>query len=87
MEKFNFGVPADVFVGSGSRSRPGAASYLRFSTGAEAIRHVIEVLAPDRQQRAVIETDDVRLDAAEIRAMYEKAEFPLPRSGKGVAAR
>lgn len=53
--------------------------YRRFETGAEAIRHVIESVEPASLPGAVIETDESRLEAADIRAIYESTDFPLAR--------
>lgn len=53
--------------------------YRRFETGAEAMRHVMEAVKPASLPGAVIETDEARLDAAEIRTIYESIDFPLAR--------
>ena len=79
MEIFNLEAPADVFVGASRKNALYPMVYRRFQTGAEAIRHVIEVVEPASLPGAVVETDEVRLDAAEITAIYERADFPLAR--------
>ena len=41
-------------------------TYRRFFTGAEAIRHVMEVLHPDMRRGTIVETDVARFGSAEI---------------------
>lgn len=79
MEHFDLEAPADVFVGAGRRSARHPVVYRRFENGAEAIRHVIEVVEAESLYDAVIETDETRLEAADIRAIYESTDFPLAR--------
>lgn len=79
MEHFDFRAPADVFVGTGRKTGRCPMVYRRFENGAEAIRHVIEAVEPASLPGAVVETDEARLDAAEIRAIYQSADFPLER--------
>ena len=79
MEHFDLEAPADVFVGTGRRNGRQPMVYRRFKTGAEAIRHVIESVEPASLPGAVIETDETRLEAADIRVIYESTDFPLAR--------
>ena len=79
MEQFDFGAPADLFVGASRPNGRRPMMYRRFETGAEAIRHVIESVEPESLPGAVIETDDTRLETADIRAIYESTDFPLTR--------
>jgi hypothetical protein len=79
MEHFDLEAPADVFVGAGRKNAREPIAYRRFKTGAEAIRHVIESVEPASLPGAVIETDETRLEAADIRAIYESTDFPLAR--------
>ena len=79
MEQFDLEAPADVFVGAGRRNGLHPMVYRRFETGAEAIRHIIEVVGADSLHGAVIETDEARLEAADIRAIYESTDFHLAR--------
>lgn len=79
MEVFDFNAPAEVFArtAGGGKRRP--LSYWRFLTGAEAIKHVMEVLAAERLEGTIVETDKARLGSDEIRALYNSPEYPLPR--------
>ena len=79
MENFDFNAPADVFVGGGRINRRKAMSYRRFQTGAEAIRFAIELQAADKLVATVVEIDETRFAAEEIRTLYDSAEYPLPR--------
>ena len=56
-------------------------TYRRFFNGAEAIRHVVEVLHADTRRGTLVETDAARFGLAEIRILYERADYPLPRRG------
>lgn len=79
MAHFNLRSPADVFIGIGRRKGRYPMVYRRFDTGAEAIRHVIEAVEPASLHGAVVETDEARLELAEIRAIYDDTDFPLAR--------
>lgn len=79
MENFNFSAPADVFVAGRRLGRHSPVSYRRFSTGAEAVRYAIELLGPDKLAGTVVEADGGRFAANEIRQLYERADYPLPR--------
>jgi hypothetical protein len=54
-------------------------TYRRFFTGAEAIRHVTEVLHADMRRGTIVETDLARFGPAEIRILYQRADYPLSR--------
>jgi hypothetical protein len=79
MEYFHYDAPAEVFVGRGRHGQRNKMSYQRFSTGAEAIRHVIEVQHADMLAGTVVEVDEVRFGADDIRDLYESLDYPLPR--------
>ena len=79
MEHFNFNRPADVFVGGGRLGKRSRMAYRRFSSGAEAIRFASELQSADRLTATVVEVDEVRFGAAEIRNLYASADYPLPR--------
>ena len=79
MEKFDFDAPADVFSHAGRNRKGSPMTYRRFPTGAEAIRHAIEVLDQDVLGGTCVETDDARLCGTEIRSVYDGPDFPLPR--------
>ena len=81
MEHFDFTAGAEVYAsrGRGVSKRP--VTYRRFRTGGEAIRYVMEQMAPEMRSGAVVEAGDARFDAGDIRALYASAEYPWPRVG------
>jgi hypothetical protein len=81
MENFNYDSAADVFSSDGRRM-----SYRRFSTGAEAVRFVIEDMDAVLLRHAFIETDEARCGEADIRALYEADDYPLPRRCSALAS-
>lgn len=79
MEHFNYDQPTDVYAGLSRGFRSKAMTYRRFATGAEAIRFVIEHQPAALLPGTVIEADDVRFNAEEIRELYDSEDYPLPR--------
>jgi hypothetical protein len=88
MENFDFEAPADVFTGRGGSNSHGVMRnhshgtmrYRRFRTGAEAVRHVIENQKSDLLGGTTVEVDGRRFEAAQIRELYDRPDYPLPRS-------
>jgi hypothetical protein len=54
-------------------------TYRRFDSGAEAIRFAIEELPSDVLFGTVLEVNEQRFDAAQIRKLYESKAYPLQR--------
>ncbi len=79
MQNFNFAEPAEIFVGGGRLTSRFPMFYRRFATGAEAIRYAIEIQSADKLVATVVEADDVRFAAAEIRSLYDCEAYPLSR--------
>ncbi len=81
MDQFDFTVPAEVYAtrGRGNTKRP--VKFHRFDTAAEAIRFIMEQLPADVQGGTVMEIEDDRFQAAEIRQLYEHPDYPLSRPG------
>ncbi len=76
---FDFSATAAVFVGGGRIGRRVSMTYRRFATTAEAVRFAIELQSSKKLPLTVVETDEGRLGGAEIRSLYESADYPLPR--------
>ena len=80
MKNFDFEAPADVFTGRGRSNGNGGMRYRRFRTGAEAVRHVIETQQSDLLGGTAVEVDEIRFEASQIRELYDRADYPLPRT-------
>lgn len=80
MTDFSYQAPADLFVATSMR-RNGAVRYQRFATAADALRFAIEALEPAILRGTVLEVDEERYDAAQMRSLYDDAGYPHPRSG------
>lgn len=80
MTDFSYEAPADLFVATSMR-RNGAVRYQRFDTAAEALRYAIERLDPQILKGTVLEVDEERYDAAQMRTLYESAAYPHQRTG------
>jgi hypothetical protein len=79
MEQIDFAAPAEVYTATGPGMRNRAIKFRRFGSGAEAIQFVIEGQDAKLLGGTVIEVNDVRLAAAEIRELYDSDSYPLPR--------
>jgi hypothetical protein len=79
MEHFDFDEPAEVYVGRRGYGKGAPLSYRRFSSGAEAVRYAIEQQSADKLSATVLEVEEVRFSAAEIRELYDSPDYPLPR--------
>lgn len=77
---FDYMASAELFAcrSKGSSQRP--VTYRRFASGAEAIRYAIEELPPEVLYGTVLEVDEERFGAAQIRELYESKAYPLARS-------
>lgn len=77
--KFAFEAPAEIYSSGGSRMRKGPMNYRRFPSSAEAIRFAVEELPQILQRGTVMEVGEDRFEFAEIRALYDSVDYPLPR--------
>jgi hypothetical protein len=77
---FDYSAPAELFTVAGRGFKRRAMTYLRFPTCALAIQHAIEVLTPEMLSGAVMEVDEERFEAADIRQLYASLEYPLVRA-------
>ena len=76
---FDYGSPAELFVGkrkAGARQRLG---YRRFATAAKAIRFAVEDFPAVRALGASMQVGDERFDSEEIHRLYESDNYPLQR--------
>lgn len=79
MENFDYSEPADFYTFGRRGGHARVRTYRRFATGAEAIKFAVEEQTADLLKYSVVETDDERLEAAQISALYNAEAFPLPR--------
>lgn len=79
ISKFAFEAPAEIYSSGGTRARKGAMNYRRFQSSAEAIRFAVEELPQILQRGTVMEVGDDRFEFADIRALYDREDYPLPR--------
>lgn len=79
MAAFDYKAPADLFP---ARSKTGRrpVRYRRFSTAAEAIRFAVEQMPGEFLDGTILEIENVRVDGAGIRVLYESVNYPLVKS-------
>jgi len=81
MNDFDYAAPAEVFACRSRGARPRPVTYRRFESGAEAIRFAIEELPAEVLIGTVLEVNEERFNAADIRKLYESRAYPLQRRG------
>jgi hypothetical protein len=79
MAPFNYSAPAEIFGSGGVGKRKHPVRYQRFSSGAHAVRFVIEGVPATLLTGIVLESDEDRFDHAGIRALYDSPDYPLER--------
>ncbi len=79
MNDFDYGAPAEIFACKSRGASPRPVTYRRFASGAEAVRFAIEELPAEVLFGTVLEVNEQRFDAAEIRKLYESGAYPLQR--------
>jgi hypothetical protein len=78
MSAFDYNAEAELFPSRAVRRQP--VGYKRFARAADAIRFAIEELPAQALAGAWLEVAEERFDAADIRRLYEHANYPLQRS-------
>ena len=76
---FDYGVPAELFMGKRKGRPRQRLSYRRFATAAEAIRFAIEELRAVRALEAWMQVGDERFDGDDIQRLYQSDDYPLQR--------
>ena len=76
---FDYGVPAELFMGKRKGGPRQSLRYRRFATAAEAIRFAVEELPAVRALGAWMQVGDERFDGDDIQRLYQSDDFPLQR--------
>jgi hypothetical protein len=76
---FDYGIPAELFMGKRTGRPRQRLGYRRFATAAEAIQFAIEELPAVRALGAWMQVGDERFDGDDIQRLYESDDFPLQR--------
>lgn len=86
MPSFDFDAEAELFPPRNRKFAGRQFRYQRFETAANAIRFAVEQLPGEVLFGAIIEAADQRLDAKQIRRLYDSADYPLARADRTAAA-
>ena len=78
MNGFDYGASAELFMRS-ARTTKRHPKYRRFGTAAEAVRFVVEELPAAILPGAYLVVAETRFGVDEIRSLYQRAGYPLPR--------
>jgi hypothetical protein len=76
---FDYGIPAELFMGKSKGGPRRPLRYRCFATAAEAIRFAVEELPAVRALGAWMQVGDKRFDAGDIQRLYQSDDFPLQR--------
>jgi hypothetical protein len=78
-ELFDWSTVAELFSTRPKNLRRSPVGYKRFACAADAIRFAIEDLPSQLLAGTCLEVNDLRYEGAEIRRLYESADYPLAR--------
>lgn len=79
MVDFNYAAPAEVFAYKTCGFGSSVLTYRRFDDSASAIRFMIEVLPSRLLPSAVLEANEHRFSAKQIRKLYDCDTYPYKR--------
>ena len=80
VNEFSFSEPAELYGGKSWSGGPAALTYRRFDTAAAAIQFAVEKLSGAHRRACVLEVDERRFNYKEIQRLYDRTDYPLPRT-------
>ena len=78
MAVFDYNAGAGLYPCKTRRMRS-RIQYQRFESAAEALRFAIEDMPAQLLRGSILEVDDARFDATQIRRLYDASDYPLAR--------
>jgi hypothetical protein len=84
--KFDYDVPAELFMAKRKGGSRLPLGYRRFGTAAEAIRFAVEDFPAIRTLGAWMQVGDERFDSDGIHRLYESDDYPLRRRKRSSAS-
>lgn len=76
---FDYGANADLYSAQVGLKNRRKMAYRRFSQAADAIRFAIEVLPSAALLGSLLEVEEQRFGAVDIRRLYDDCSYPLQR--------
>jgi hypothetical protein len=76
---FDYDAAAELFFGHPGMRARSKVGYRRFTRASNAVLFAVEQLAPAVLNGTFLEVNENRFNAAEIRSLYEREDFPLAR--------
>lgn len=76
---FDYALAAELFVAKKRPTGRYTTGFHGFATAARALQYAVEELPPASLMASVLEVDEERFDHRQIRALYDSADYPLPR--------
>ena len=76
---FNYNAVADLYFGRQGVHARKATGYRRFARASAAVQFAVEQLTSKQLDYVLLEVDESRFNAAEIRLLYASADYPLAR--------
>ena len=77
---FDYSALGELFPGKRAKVAP--VRYRRFASAAEAIQFAIEEMHPEVLNSSTLEVEERRYVGAQIRTLYDAADYPLKRLAK-----